>query len=101
VYLTQGLHRHVQQRPDEVATVCAGRTRTHAESLGNARPIRVDEDVRLIDHREDRIEGGRLLQIGRDGPATAKQQVEVVNLMRPGRVGVRPVHANDVRAEVR
>jgi acyl-CoA synthetase (AMP-forming)/AMP-acid ligase II len=34
VYLTQGLHRHVQQRPDEIATVCAGRTRTHAESVG-------------------------------------------------------------------
>jgi acyl-CoA synthetase (AMP-forming)/AMP-acid ligase II len=33
VYLTQGLHRHVQQRPDEIATVCAGRTRTHAESV--------------------------------------------------------------------
>jgi acyl-CoA synthetase (AMP-forming)/AMP-acid ligase II len=33
VYLTQGLHRHVQQRPDETATVCAGRTRTHAESV--------------------------------------------------------------------
>jgi acyl-CoA synthetase (AMP-forming)/AMP-acid ligase II len=34
VYLTQGLHRHVQQRPDQIATVCAGRTRTHAESVG-------------------------------------------------------------------
>jgi acyl-CoA synthetase (AMP-forming)/AMP-acid ligase II len=33
VYVTQGLHRHVQQRPHEVATVCAGRTRTHAESV--------------------------------------------------------------------
>ncbi|MGY1701411.1 acyl-CoA synthetase [Geodermatophilus sp. SYSU D00766] len=33
MYLTQGLHRHVQQRPDDVATVCAGRTRTHAESV--------------------------------------------------------------------
>ena len=33
MYLTQGLHRHVQQRPDEIATVCAGRTRTHAESV--------------------------------------------------------------------
>jgi acyl-CoA synthetase (AMP-forming)/AMP-acid ligase II len=33
VYLTQGLHRHVQQCPDEIATVCAGRTRTHAESV--------------------------------------------------------------------
>ena len=33
MYLTQGLHRHVQQRPDEIATVCADRTRTHAESV--------------------------------------------------------------------
>ncbi|MGY1714231.1 long-chain-fatty-acid--CoA ligase [Geodermatophilus sp. SYSU D01106] len=33
MYVTQGLHRHVQQRPDEVATVCAGRVRTHAESV--------------------------------------------------------------------
>jgi len=33
VYLTQGLHRHVQQCPHEIATVCAGRTRTHAESV--------------------------------------------------------------------
>ncbi|MBM7808291.1 acyl-CoA synthetase (AMP-forming)/AMP-acid ligase II [Geodermatophilus bullaregiensis] len=33
MYVTQGLHRHVQQRPDEIATVCAGRTRTHAESV--------------------------------------------------------------------
>ncbi|MGY1703578.1 long-chain-fatty-acid--CoA ligase [Geodermatophilus sp. SYSU D00697] len=33
MYLTQGLHRHVQQRPDEIATVCAGRVRTHAESV--------------------------------------------------------------------
>ena len=33
MYLTQGLHRHVQQRPDETATVCAGRTRTHADSV--------------------------------------------------------------------
>nr|WP_204263572.1 long-chain fatty acid--CoA ligase [Geodermatophilus normandii] len=27
------MHRHVQQRPHEVATVCAGRSRTHAESV--------------------------------------------------------------------
>ncbi|NEM05440.1 long-chain-fatty-acid--CoA ligase [Geodermatophilus normandii] len=33
MYVTQGLHRHVQQRPHEVATVCAGRSRTHAESV--------------------------------------------------------------------
>src|SRR3569833_2185285 len=33
MYLTQGLHRAVQQHPDAVATVCAGRVRTHAESL--------------------------------------------------------------------
>ncbi|MGK5170521.1 acyl-CoA synthetase [Geodermatophilus sp. CPCC 205761] len=33
VYLTQGLHRAVQQRPDGLATVCAGRTRTHGESV--------------------------------------------------------------------
>ncbi len=33
MYVTQGLHRHVQQRPDEIATVCAARTRTHAESV--------------------------------------------------------------------
>ncbi len=33
MYVTQGLHRHVQQRPDEIATVCADRTRTHAESV--------------------------------------------------------------------
>src|ERR1051326_1318355 len=28
-----GLHRVVQQRPDEIATICAGRVRTHAESV--------------------------------------------------------------------
>ena len=33
MYLTQGLHRAVQQRPDEIATVCAGRTRTCAETV--------------------------------------------------------------------
>lgn len=33
MYLTQGLHRAVQQHPDAVATVCAGRVRTHAESV--------------------------------------------------------------------
>jgi len=33
MYLTQGLHRVVQQRPDEIATICAGRMRTHAESV--------------------------------------------------------------------
>ncbi|SFP89698.1 Acyl-CoA synthetase (AMP-forming)/AMP-acid ligase II [Geodermatophilus dictyosporus] len=33
MYVTQGLHRHVQQRPHDIATVCAGRTRTHAESV--------------------------------------------------------------------
>ena len=33
MYLTQGLHRVVQQRPDEIATICAGRVRTHAESV--------------------------------------------------------------------
>jgi acyl-CoA synthetase (AMP-forming)/AMP-acid ligase II len=33
VYLTQGLHRAVQQKPDAVATLCAGRTRTNAESV--------------------------------------------------------------------
>lgn len=32
MYITQGIHRAVQQRPDAVATVCAGRVRTHAES---------------------------------------------------------------------
>src|SRR4051794_35678287 len=31
--LTQGLHRAVQQKPDAVATLCAGRTRTHRESV--------------------------------------------------------------------
>ena len=31
--LTQGLHRAVQQHPDGIATICAGRTRTHAESV--------------------------------------------------------------------
>ena len=33
MYLTQGLHLAVQQHPDAVATVCADRVRTHAESL--------------------------------------------------------------------
>jgi acyl-CoA synthetase (AMP-forming)/AMP-acid ligase II len=33
IYLTQGLHRAGQQRPDEIATICADRVRTHAESL--------------------------------------------------------------------
>ena len=33
MYVTQGLHRHVQHRPDELATVCAGRTRTRAKSV--------------------------------------------------------------------
>ena len=33
MYLTQGLHRAVQQKPDAVATICAGRTRTNAESV--------------------------------------------------------------------
>ena len=33
MHLTQGLHRAVQQRPDAIATVCAGRVRTHAESV--------------------------------------------------------------------
>ena len=33
MYLTQGLHRAVQQRPDAIATVCAGRVRSHAESV--------------------------------------------------------------------
>jgi acyl-CoA synthetase (AMP-forming)/AMP-acid ligase II len=33
VNLTQGLHRAVQQKPDAIATVCAGRTRTHRESV--------------------------------------------------------------------
>ncbi|WP_448627679.1 acyl-CoA synthetase [Geodermatophilus sp. URMC 64] len=33
MYVTQGLHRAVQQRPHEIATLCAGRTRTHAESV--------------------------------------------------------------------
>ncbi|MGY1709197.1 long-chain fatty acid--CoA ligase [Geodermatophilus sp. SYSU D00758] len=33
MYLTQGLHRAVQQRRDEPATICGARTRTHAESV--------------------------------------------------------------------
>src|SRR5215203_427048 len=33
MYLTQGLHRAVQQCPGEIATVCAGRTRTHVETV--------------------------------------------------------------------
>jgi acyl-CoA synthetase (AMP-forming)/AMP-acid ligase II len=33
VELTQGLHRAVQQHPHRAATVCAGRTRTWAESV--------------------------------------------------------------------
>jgi acyl-CoA synthetase (AMP-forming)/AMP-acid ligase II len=31
MYLTQGLHRAVQQQPDAVATICGDRTRTFAE----------------------------------------------------------------------
>ena len=33
MYLTQGLHRSVQQRPNATATICNGRTRTNAESV--------------------------------------------------------------------
>ena len=33
MYVTQGLHRSLQRRPDAIATVCAGRTRTHRESV--------------------------------------------------------------------
>jgi len=33
MYLTQGLHRAVQQHPNDIATICADRTRTHAESV--------------------------------------------------------------------
>ncbi|MGY1810012.1 long-chain fatty acid--CoA ligase [Blastococcus sp. SYSU D00669] len=33
MYLTQGLHRSVQQQPDAVCTVYSGRTRTYAESV--------------------------------------------------------------------
>ncbi|RFU21192.1 acyl-CoA synthetase [Geodermatophilus marinus] len=33
MYLTQGLHRAVQQRPDAPATIDGSRTRTHAESV--------------------------------------------------------------------
>jgi len=33
MHLTQGLHRAVQQRPDAIATVCAGRVRSQAESV--------------------------------------------------------------------
>ena len=43
MYLTQGLHRHVQQRPDEIATVCAGRTRTHAESVDRIARLAAEE----------------------------------------------------------
>jgi acyl-CoA synthetase (AMP-forming)/AMP-acid ligase II len=32
MYLTQSLHRNVQQRPDRPATIFGGRTRTFAES---------------------------------------------------------------------
>jgi hypothetical protein len=31
MYLTQGLHRGVQQRSNALATVCAARVSTHAE----------------------------------------------------------------------
>ncbi|GAA3551672.1 hypothetical protein GCM10022222_39050 [Amycolatopsis ultiminotia] len=31
MYLTQGLHRAVQQRPDQVMSICGGRRRTHRE----------------------------------------------------------------------
>jgi acyl-CoA synthetase (AMP-forming)/AMP-acid ligase II len=31
VYLTQGLHRAVQQQPDQVMTICGERRRTFAE----------------------------------------------------------------------
>ncbi|WP_448627688.1 long-chain-fatty-acid--CoA ligase [Geodermatophilus sp. URMC 64] len=32
--LTQGLHRAVQQKPNGIATICGGRTRTNRESVG-------------------------------------------------------------------
>ena len=49
--LTQGLHRALQQHPDAAATVCAGRTRTHRESL--------DRIARLAAALQDRgIEDG-------------------------------------------
>ena len=38
--LTQGLHRAVQQHPDGIATVCAGRTSTHARVRRPHRPAR-------------------------------------------------------------
>lgn len=32
MYLTQSLHRALQQRPGEIATICGDRVRTVAES---------------------------------------------------------------------
>lgn len=52
MYLTQGLHRAVQQAPDKAATVCAGRTRTFrelAERAGRVAALLQGLDVRAGD----------------------------------------------------
>jgi acyl-CoA synthetase (AMP-forming)/AMP-acid ligase II len=50
VNLTQGLHRAVQQKPDAIATVCAGRARTHRESVDRiARLARALQDLGVED----------------------------------------------------
>src|SRR4051812_13130563 len=50
MYLTQGLHRAVQQGPNEIATICADRIRTHTESVDRiARLAAAFRDLGLVE----------------------------------------------------
>ena len=62
MYLTQGLHRAVQQAPEKPATVCAGRTSSFRElaerssrvaSLLQGLDVRPGDRVAILAHNSD------------------------------------------------
>ncbi|EGD56503.1 long-chain-fatty-acid--CoA ligase [Gordonia neofelifaecis] len=63
MYLTQALHRNVQAQPDQIATICGDRTRTHNQTINRiarfaaalgALGVRPDDRVAILALNSDR-----------------------------------------------
>ena len=67
-----------------------------AEPLGDARTKRLDEHVRLLNHRKHEIAALRLFQIERDRAAIAQQR----RVLRRVAAAARPFDTHHVRAHI-
>ena len=93
--LTPPGHAAVDQ--PRVAGVAVGRP--DPEAFGDARPVALDQDVRVVDQAQHRVATRGVLEVGRDPAATAQDGVGAIRVTEPQSPG-RPVDAHDVGPEI-